>query len=305
MHHLRSNLLLLLIMLSACVVDVRGAEEPEPVMTVPDPKWLSVNDWTYQLQDVNLQKLAASAFDLAVIDYSRDGSDAKRWTAAEIAALKETKLVLAYMSIGEAEDYRWYWRRAWKNDRPQWLGPVNPDWSGNYKVRYWDSEWQAIVISYLDKIIDAGFDGVYLDIIDAYEFWQPRRPTAEREMVDFVKKIAHHARVVRSQPNFGVFPQNGAELAVHPDFVATATGIGREDLWYDGDSHNDPDDVRDGIRYLDKFKSAGKLVLVIDYVRKPANIKNFYETARARGYVPYASVRDLDQLVINRGHEPD
>lgn len=26
--------------------------------------------------------------------------------------------------------------------------------------------------SYLDKIIDQGFDGVYLDIIDAYEYYQ-------------------------------------------------------------------------------------------------------------------------------------
>ena len=40
------------------------------------------------------------------------------------------------------------------------------------KVRYWEEDWQRIVFagedSYLNRIIDAGLDGVYLDIINAY-----------------------------------------------------------------------------------------------------------------------------------------
>ena len=52
----------------------------------------------------------------------------------------------------------------------------SPDWEGNYKVRYWEEDWQAIIYgdadSYLQKILDAGFDGVYLDIIDAFEYFE-------------------------------------------------------------------------------------------------------------------------------------
>jgi cysteinyl-tRNA synthetase len=82
------------------------------------------------------------------------------------------------MSIGEAENYRYYWQESWynKKDRPPWLLKENPYWEGNYKVQYWDPEWQAIIIggedSYLNKIIAAGFDGVYLDIIDAFEYFE-------------------------------------------------------------------------------------------------------------------------------------
>ncbi len=51
-------------------------------------------------------------FDLVITDYSLDGSEGARQTRAQVAALKASqggpKLVLAYMSIGEAEDYRWY-----------------------------------------------------------------------------------------------------------------------------------------------------------------------------------------------------
>lgn len=102
-------------------------------------------------------------------------------TADEVASLRVKKnggrrLLIAYMSIGEAEDYRYYWQISWAMTAPKWLGAENPNWAGNYKVRYWDLEWQAIIFgqkdAYLDRILDAGFDGVYLDIIDAFEYFE-------------------------------------------------------------------------------------------------------------------------------------
>lgn len=285
--------------------------------------WSDVNDFLYQLQNLDLDAAGDAAFDLVITDYSRDGSHEERYSWAEIARLQQSpggpKLVLAYLSIGEAEDYRWYWRPEWDADRdgtpdaaaPSWLGEMNPEWGGNYKVRYWDSAWQQTVFDYLDRIIEAGFSGVYLDIIDAYEYWGPGgdsgldRATAERDMVDFVKAIARHARQTRGQSSFGVFPQNGDGLAVHDDYVATVTGIGREDLWYNGDTPQPADITQAGIATLDRFREAGKLVLVTDYVTRPATIADFYANARAKGYIPYATTRDLDVLTINTGYEPD
>ncbi len=227
------------------------------------------------------------------------------------------------MSIGEAENYRWYWQNEWDADNdgqpdpgaPSWLGPMNPDWEGNYKVKYWESNWQDIIFgsdtSYLDKIIQAGFDGVYLDIIDAYEYWGPGgesgldRPTAEQEMVDFVKAIANHAHNAKHKPNFLIFPQNGEGLALHNDYVAVVSGIGREDVWYNDDTPQTPEETAGVIEDLDVFLQAGKTVLVIDYVRQNNLINDFYNKAENKGYVPYATTRDLDSLVINPGHEPD
>ena len=86
------------------------------------------------------------------------------------------RLLISYMSIGEAEDYRYYWDNSWSVGSPSWIQAENPDWEGNYKVKYWESEWQDIIYgndeSYLKKIIDANFDGVYLDIIDAFEYFE-------------------------------------------------------------------------------------------------------------------------------------
>ena len=84
----------------------------------------------------------------------------------------------SYISIGEAEDYRFYWDSDWKTNKPAWLEKENPNWKGNYKVRYWESDWQSIIYgtdgSYLKKIIDSGFDGAYLDIIDAFEYFEDK-----------------------------------------------------------------------------------------------------------------------------------
>ena len=85
------------------------------------------------------------------------------------------RLVISYMSIGEAEDYRYYWNK-WTVGSPSFVDKLNPDWAGNYKVQYWDPLWKAIIYgndeSYTKKIITSGFDGIYLDIIDAFEYFE-------------------------------------------------------------------------------------------------------------------------------------
>ncbi|MFZ5918182.1 MAG: MJ1477/TM1410 family putative glycoside hydrolase [Chloroflexota bacterium] len=276
------------------------------------PNPLNVNDFLYQLQDLDLDAVGDTAYDLVVMDYSADGSDDTAFTAAQIEALQHSpggaKIVLAYMSIGEAEDYRFYWQDGWQPGNPAWLDEQNPDWAGNYKVHYWDSEWQSIVFSYTDRLLDAGFDGAYLDIIDAYQYYTDQgRATAAQEMADFVAAIRAHART--RDPDFFIFPQNAPELAdLIPNYLESVDGIGQEDIYYgyDADDQPTPPDVTAEMENnLDRFKNAGKLVLTIDYATTPACVDDAYAKSQARGYVPFVTVRDLDQLTIHPGHEPD
>jgi endo-alpha-1,4-polygalactosaminidase (GH114 family) len=59
------------------------------------------------------------------------------------------------------------------------------------------------------------------------------------------------------------------------------------------------------VKQLDRFKEAGKPVLVIDYVTERAKIDAFYRMAHSHGYVPYATRRNFHVLTINPGHAPD
>ncbi len=107
--------------------------------------------------------------------------DGEAFTSEQIAALKRKvsggmRLLICYMSIGEAENYRYYWQNTWVREPPSWLWDENPDWEGNFKVAYWAPGWKLIIFgeegSYLDRIIGKGFNGVYLDIIDAFEYFE-------------------------------------------------------------------------------------------------------------------------------------
>jgi cysteinyl-tRNA synthetase len=137
--------------------------------------------------DNYLHSLRKSNWDALIIDAFFWG---RLLTREQVRSLKSKssgmrRLVLAYLSIGEAEEYRYYWRSEWKRRPPQFLGRENPEWKGNYKVRYWMDEWQEIICgradgglfekSYLKRIIDAGFDGVYLDILDAAFYFERRK----------------------------------------------------------------------------------------------------------------------------------
>jgi len=138
-----------------------------------------LNPGSYNTKEAFLSAIQSTNYDIAIIDLFF--SEIDELTPDDVASLKfksnsGTRLVIAYMSIGEAEDYRYYWNAEWGKNPPSWLVEENPDWPGNYKIRYWDENWQNIIYgnntSYLKKILDAGFDGVYLDIIDAFEYFE-------------------------------------------------------------------------------------------------------------------------------------
>jgi len=125
-----------------------------------------------------IDAMAETDYDIIILDLFYEDEELTN-SDLEILKIKSNngkRLVIAYMSIGEAEDYRFYWNDSWKVGSPSFIEKENPNWEGNYKVRYWENEWQQIIYgtdnSYLDKIINIGFDGVYLDIIDAFEYFE-------------------------------------------------------------------------------------------------------------------------------------
>jgi cysteinyl-tRNA synthetase len=138
-----------------------------------------INPQNYASKADFINVVTSTNYDLLIMDLYFD--ETAVFTASELNQLKNKanggkRLLISYMSIGEAENYRYYWQSGWKTGNPSWLDDENPDWAGNYKIRYWEPEWQNIIFgndnSYLKKIINAGFDGVYLDIIDAFEYFE-------------------------------------------------------------------------------------------------------------------------------------
>ena len=272
------------------------------------------NSWAYQLQNLDVNTISANdSFQLLVSDYSHDGTDANKLSPTEVAAVKNSgKLFIGYISIGEAEDYRSYWQNSWNTAPPTWLDSVNPNWPGNYKVRYWDTAWQHIVYNYIDTVISQGFDGAYLDIIDAWYYWQSevsgsrQIPNADSLMIDFVVKLRSHVNSVTGNSNFIIIPQNGEDLifqnnispAQKSQYYNAINALGIEDVFFTGPNNEDnpcaPDYYR--INNLQQYQAEGKKIFNIEYLTQTAKITQYRDSAKAYTFVPYACTRALDQL---------
>jgi cysteinyl-tRNA synthetase len=250
---------------------------------------LAVKRWHYQLQGIDPRSIAGSPADMVVIDVI--GADGF-FGGNEVDAMRRKpdgsrRLVLAYISIGEAESYRWYWPQR----SPEWLGRENPQWRGNYAVRFWHPQWQAIIFDYVDRVIAAGFDGVYLDRVDMFE-----EMGRAQEMVDFVERISQRGKSRRS--DFLVISQNGDALIPDRRFRQAIDGFAREDLFYgenrDGE-RNHPDSIGASIARLRLLAAEGKPVFVVEYPRNDEQAKTAAREIAEQNFIGLLAKRALDR----------
>ena len=290
----------------------------------PTIQWSDVNDWHYQLQFADYKALAATKFDLMVLDSEPPplvfGDPAPTPNKNITERLKcggdGEKLIVSYLAIGQAESYRYFYQDDWGPGNPEWIFAEDEFWPGDFYVRYWDPEWKDILMgspdSRVDRIVAAGFDGIYLDTVDAYTFFIDENPNAIVEMQTLVREVSDYARMISGNPDFGVFVQNAEEL-IDPEFhfgpiwVEPLTGIGKEEpFFYAHDDRTSETSRMWNDRYLSQWTAEGKLVMNVDYVTTQANIDEVYRDSREKGYIPLAlSDKALDVIQINEGHEPD
>ncbi|MGE0700704.1 MAG: MJ1477/TM1410 family putative glycoside hydrolase [Hyphomicrobiaceae bacterium] len=283
--------------------------------TRPNP-FAGAKSWAYQLNNLGAaqqQRIAASPYDLVVIDYARsEAGDLVETplTAEEVARMKVKpdggrRIVIAYLSIGESEDNRYYWKAEWSRVRPAWMGAESREWKGNYLVKYWEPIWQNFIFghsqSYVDRILAAGFDGFYVDRADAYYRFGDTKESRDRMATLLVKLSAY----IRSRkPDAGIMMQNAEELLERRDVVAAIDAIAKEDLIY-GITHREELNKRDDIDYSTKLlkdaQTAGKRIFVVEYLKNPKNIEDAKRRMTELDFVLYYGPRGLFEIASAPG----
>jgi cysteinyl-tRNA synthetase len=309
----------------------------------------NISSWAYQIQGFDqpgaIEALVASRYDMVVIEPTRTdwGSGEQGFnTRSMVTEIKNSpasdgihrKLVIAYINIGQAENWRWYWkwstayncRSALPIDWPDFILSCDPDgWEGDYPVAYWDARWKDIVIygnnqgedpsrdfrSIIDEVIIDGFDGVYLDWVEGYENEQiiaaakaiDKDPAGE--MVQLIKNIRDYAGSRRT--GFIIIQQNAAALSQgHEELFQLIDAIAQEGVWYTGDAtdrwddskgfdqQTDPDLTNEYVELLSTYHEAGLPVFVCEYALSRAEIA--YGNALNLGYIPYVTRTPLSRL---------
>ncbi len=271
----------------------------------------SAGSFCYVINGADIGEIISSEYKIAVIDYSSDGSADGMYSASDIKDLKDSDIIpLCYLSIGEAEDYRFYWRNSWHSAPPEWLGTENPRWEGNYKVRYWDYEWQDIISEYLSKIISQGFGGVYLDTVDSYYYW-----SAEQHEISLKEAAACMSRLIEmirkktdteNKNDFYIIFQNAEDILEYaPEILDYVDGIGVEELLFSDGRKNDDEEIEYRLKYLKKFKNSGKTVMMIEYLTDEHGItenkkRNQLEAfAKKNDFMYYIACDDLELDELN------
>jgi cysteinyl-tRNA synthetase len=307
---------LVLALFSACGFLPQASADPETFAYVLQAERLATS------KAAAVQKLARSGRDWMVIDAVY--RDRIPWTSKDLARIRAgraSRKVLAYLSIGEAEDYRPYWNPTWDADRdgvpdaaaPDWLLGENPWWSGNYLVKYWQADWQAIILNALAVVLDAGFDGIYLDIVDGFEHFEYDPVTGEwrddllnpatgqsyrRDMIDWVTLLADHGRS-RGRPDLLVVPQNGEQLLLDPSYVETISAQGVESVFTDGNRRVSAAARDYRLGFLKRLQPVRKPVMLIEYGTTSAARRRSIDGARASGFVLLLTHPQLDRLGVS------
>ncbi len=134
---------------------------------------IGLND-NFSSKDSLLTTLSQTNWDIILIDLFFDDSPLSKTDVEQLKTKANggKRLVIAYMNIGSAENYRYYWKNNWKLHHPSWLKKSYEGYEDEIWVKFWKQDWQDIIYgnddSYAKKIIDAGFDGAYLDNVEAY-----------------------------------------------------------------------------------------------------------------------------------------
>ena len=301
---------LLLTLLCALCVQLSASESLSPVSFA----YILQADSFARTKPAAVERLAVCGRDWIVLDAAFGGDTP--WERAELDAIRRGqpgRKIIAYISIGEAEDYRPYWRKEWGSKgrltaaAPAWLGAENPEWKGNYRVKYWHAEWQKLMLAAIDDAMARGFDGVYLDIVDGFETFEQEgkefiddrvnpetKQSYRRDMVDWVKAIA--ARVRAKNPATLVIPQNGSQLLAHADFLETISAIGIEDLFTNDNKLQSKSHTNEVLGHLKKMAAAQKPALLIEYPKSVERQALSKKLAKENGLVWLVTDRQLKTL---------
>jgi uncharacterized protein (TIGR01370 family) len=221
---------------------------------------------------------ALARYNLAIIQPNTLGGE-------ELAALKARgTLAVAYLSIGESDDDT--------RVQPDWILGKNTNWDSSFMDAR-KPGWQELVLADAQNIIDAGFDGLFLDTVDTAELY----PDTGAAMILLI------GRLRKAFPDHLLIQNRGLTLLDRTAQYVDADMI--EDLTtsYDFDHqtyiHIEPDaETIDLLQTLQGKDKTGLVVLALDYAAADDTETACSATRAARkyGFIPAISVILLDDL---------
>ena len=133
------------------------------------------------------------AYDLAIIQPETLNTE-------QLKELRDSgTLIVAYLSLGEAESYRPWFKKV----KPDWILGENKNW-GSLFVDVGQTGWQKLMIEQAGIYLASGFDGIFLDTVDTVDAF-PQTQVGMEELIETLRMEYPDAILIQNR-GFTVLP---------------------------------------------------------------------------------------------------
>ncbi|GAV08546.1 hypothetical protein RvY_18219 [Ramazzottius varieornatus] len=205
------------------------------------------------------------------------------------------KIVLARLSIGQADRSLPYWQAQWADRPPEFLDQEDQTRPGHFRVMFWRPQWQRMILRYMrERVAPLGFSGLLLDGADSYQYFTEDHPQGRDDMINLIRTTRDQASALGG--NQVIIVNNAEDLYSSSQFRSMVDGLATESTWFANDtdlSLSNPQQVENVLRLLRQARRDGKVVLAADYPSRSDNICTFYDRCTAEGFLCLATDYNL------------
>ncbi len=218
-----------------------------------------------------------------------------------IAPLKQKGItVLGYLSLGEAEKYRSYYKSV---EAKKLLLHKSALWKNHTVVDVRNPAWAKMAVDELiPPILKQGFDGIMIDTLDSAiepENTDPQKfPGMKKGAIDLVKAVR------AAYPDIKIMVNRGFDIL--PDIAGDIDMVMAESIYTDWVKNPKkpqlvpPEEYRNYVLAIKKGQeiSPSLKVYSLDYwdMKDTKEIKGIYKLHRLDGFIPYVSTKELDKV---------
>ncbi len=268
--------------------------------------WEKIDSWAAQTGNMpkTLDAMTASTVDLGMIDIRNRAGEL--WKRKEVLIAKQNKWLVAYLSVGQISKHDWFWQENWEQGNPKWILHPSKVYLNSFDVNIAAPEWLELMKQSIDRILEQGFDGVGLDVLDVY--WHPTYPggPSKANMASGVQLTCALYRYGKSKlPGFKMIVNNATNLvADFPEYRGCIHATIGESIWYYSTNKPRPQEYTSyQIGQLNINLRYGKKVLIMDKATQPDFIARVYREALKHEYIPFATDGNVGVLFPLRPRE--
>ncbi len=215
--------------------------------------------------------------------------------------LEQKKTVIGYISLGEVENYRDYYKAV---EAEGILYEKNPNWPDSRYIDVRDTRWSRRVIEELvPRLLHKGFQGIFIDTLDNPGELERRDPVKFKGMTEAAANLVKAVR--RHYPRMYIMLNRSYEIlpAVEGQIDAVLGESVFTEIDFEKKTYRlaDAKTYQQQVKWLKEAKARRPALKIytLDYwpPADAAGIARIYAEQRKNGFIPYVSVKDLDRVL--------